>query len=92
MANMYLNELWTRTHTLRIHSELVVHILFVKMSFLCLYCPSGVILSKGHRWKQQRRFALSTFRYFGFGKKSLEPVMLDEFDICAKEIRRFDGK
>lgn len=52
----------------------------------------GVILSKGHRWKQQRRFALSTFRYFGFGKKSLEPVMLDEFDICAKEIRRFDGK
>ncbi|XP_035509345.1 cytochrome P450 2J6-like [Morone saxatilis] len=52
----------------------------------------GVIFSNGTLWKQQRRFALSTLRYFGFGKKSLEPIILDEFRHCAKEIDGFQGK
>nr|XP_046248598.1 cytochrome P450 2J2-like [Scatophagus argus] len=52
----------------------------------------GVIISNGSLWKQQRRFALSTLRYFGFGKKSLEPVILDEFTHCAKDFRSFKGK
>uniref|UniRef100_A0A673AJR5 Cytochrome P450, family 2, subfamily AE, polypeptide 1 n=1 Tax=Sphaeramia orbicularis TaxID=375764 RepID=A0A673AJR5_9TELE len=48
----------------------------------------GVILSNGHMWKQQRRFALSTLKYFGFGKKSLEPMILEEFTYVAKEISK----
>lgn len=52
----------------------------------------GVIFSSGNIWKQQRRFALSTLKYFGFGKKSLEPVILDEFAHCAKEFRDHKGK
>uniref|UniRef100_A0A3Q3VQ39 Uncharacterized protein n=1 Tax=Mola mola TaxID=94237 RepID=A0A3Q3VQ39_MOLML len=52
----------------------------------------GIISSNGHIWKQQRRFALSTLRYFGFGKKSLEPVILDEFTHCAKDFNDFSGK
>nr|QQL94709.1 cytochrome P450 2j2-like protein [Lateolabrax maculatus] len=52
----------------------------------------GVIFSSGNIWKQQRRFALSTLRYFGFGKKSLEPIILDEFTHCAKYFSSYNGK
>uniref|UniRef100_A0A673ASZ7 Cytochrome P450 2J2-like n=1 Tax=Sphaeramia orbicularis TaxID=375764 RepID=A0A673ASZ7_9TELE len=48
----------------------------------------GVVFSNGNTWKQQRRFALSTLKYFGFGKKSLEPVILEEFTYVAKEISK----
>ncbi|XP_059196418.1 cytochrome P450 2J2-like [Centropristis striata] len=43
-------------------------------------------------WKQQRRFALSTLKMFGFGKKSLEPIILDEFTYCAKYFNSYKGK
>ncbi|XP_014265519.2 cytochrome P450 2J6 isoform X1 [Maylandia zebra] len=52
----------------------------------------GVFTSSGNLWKQQRRFVLSTLRQFGFGKKSLESVVLDEFTYCAKNIRSYKGK
>ncbi|XP_033476560.2 cytochrome P450 2J2-like [Epinephelus lanceolatus] len=52
----------------------------------------GVMFSSGKRWKQQRRFTLSTLKYFGFGKKSLEPVILDEFTHCAKDLISYKGK
>ncbi|XP_020505678.2 cytochrome P450 2J2-like [Labrus bergylta] len=52
----------------------------------------GIVFNSGHMWKQQRRFALSTLRYFGIGKKSLEPVILDEFTHCSKEFQSFKGK
>ncbi|XP_068175512.1 cytochrome P450 2J2-like [Antennarius striatus] len=52
----------------------------------------GLISSNGNMWRQQRRFTLSSLRYLGFGKKSLEPVILDEFSHCAKYLARFNGK
>uniref|UniRef100_UPI003AAE8D86 cytochrome P450 2J6-like n=1 Tax=Centroberyx gerrardi TaxID=166262 RepID=UPI003AAE8D86 len=52
----------------------------------------GVVFTNGHMWKQQRRFALSTLKYFGVGKKSLEPAILDEFTYCAKDIADHKGK
>nr|XP_040041230.1 cytochrome P450 2J6-like [Gasterosteus aculeatus aculeatus] len=52
----------------------------------------GVIFSNGNTWKQQRRFALSALRHFGFGKKSLEPVILDEFTYCVKDFNSHKGK
>ncbi|XP_041646900.1 cytochrome P450 2J4-like [Cheilinus undulatus] len=52
----------------------------------------GIIFSNGHSWKQQRRFALSTLKYFGFGRRSLEPVVLDELTFCLKQLKSFKGK
>uniref|UniRef100_A0A3B5LR47 Uncharacterized protein n=1 Tax=Xiphophorus couchianus TaxID=32473 RepID=A0A3B5LR47_9TELE len=68
-----------------VNGDIVVVILPFSLS-------SGVIFSNGNIWKQQRRFALSTLKYFGFGKKSLEPVILDEFTHCAEEIRAYKEK
>uniref|UniRef100_A0A3Q1FYC2 Cytochrome P450 2J6-like n=1 Tax=Acanthochromis polyacanthus TaxID=80966 RepID=A0A3Q1FYC2_9TELE len=52
----------------------------------------GMTFTSGHIWRQQRRFALSTLRNFGFAKTSLQPVILDEFSHCAEEFRRYEGK
>uniref|UniRef100_A0A672Z3Q6 Uncharacterized protein n=1 Tax=Sphaeramia orbicularis TaxID=375764 RepID=A0A672Z3Q6_9TELE len=52
----------------------------------------GLLFTNGNTWREQRRFALFTLRNFGLGKKSLEPVILDEFTHCAQEITGYKGK
>uniref|UniRef100_A0A1I7UBW0 CYtochrome P450 family n=1 Tax=Caenorhabditis tropicalis TaxID=1561998 RepID=A0A1I7UBW0_9PELO len=49
----------------------------------------GVIDSNGERWRDHRRFALSTFRDLGFGKNLMqEKILLEVEDIFSK----FDSK
>ncbi|XP_036448017.1 cytochrome P450 2J6-like [Colossoma macropomum] len=52
----------------------------------------GLIRCNGYSWKQQRRFTLSTLKYFGVGKKSLEAAILDEFTYLARDIGDRNGK
>ncbi|KAG9269222.1 cytochrome P450 2J6-like [Astyanax mexicanus] len=52
----------------------------------------GLIRANGYSWKQQRRFALSTLKYFGVGKKSLEGAILDEFTYLARDLSDKNGK
>ena len=40
----------------------------------------GLLFNDGDSWKSHRRFSLKTLKDFGFGKKSLESVLLEEAD------------
>ncbi|XP_023347441.1 methyl farnesoate epoxidase, partial [Eurytemora carolleeae] len=40
----------------------------------------GLLFNDGEAWKTQRRFVLKTLKDFGFGKKGLEGVLVEEAD------------
>ncbi|XP_062871938.1 cytochrome P450 2C23-like isoform X2 [Trichomycterus rosablanca] len=51
-----------------------------------------VMVTYGHVWKQQRRFALHTLRNFGLGKKSVEERVAEEAQYLIKEMLKEEGK
>ncbi|MBN3297877.1 CP2J2 protein, partial [Amia calva] len=57
-----------------------------------LFKGLGLISSSGHMWRQQRRFTLSTLKYFGVGKKTLETSILEESRFLYKSIKNEQGK
>ncbi|XP_075057404.1 cytochrome P450 2K1-like [Mixophyes fleayi] len=52
----------------------------------------GVILAHGENWKVMRRFALSTLRDYGMGKKSIENKINDECECLMQTFRSYKGK
>ncbi|KAK2884277.1 hypothetical protein Q8A67_017914 [Cirrhinus molitorella] len=51
----------------------------------------GVTFNNGYSWKQQRRFTLSTLKYFGVGKRSLEVIIMEEYKFLHQTIMDTNG-
>lgn len=53
---------------------------------------TGLILSEGTLWKEQRRWALHALRDLGFGKHSIEQVIRDELHDLVEHLRALDSR
>ncbi|KAM3930519.1 cytochrome P450 2K1-like [Leptodactylus fuscus] len=52
----------------------------------------GIAFSHGQNWKTMRRFAISTLKDLGMGKKSIEDRILEECDSVVKKFQSYGGK
>ena len=57
-----------------------------KYAFLSLLI-CRLLFNDGEEWRNQRRFVLKVLKDFGFGRKSLEGVLVEEADRMADFFR-----
>ncbi|KAJ3600407.1 hypothetical protein NHX12_031391 [Muraenolepis orangiensis] len=52
----------------------------------------GILFANGESWKEMRRFALTTLRDFGMGKKISEEKMIEECQNLMEVFEQYKGK
>ncbi|XP_007106203.1 cytochrome P450 2J2 isoform X1 [Physeter macrocephalus] len=57
-----------------------------------VFRKNGLIMSIGQVWKEQRRFALTTLKNFGLGRKSLEERIQEETHFLIQAIGEENGQ
>ncbi|XP_039217797.1 cytochrome P450 2F3-like isoform X1 [Crotalus tigris] len=53
---------------------------------------NGIVYGTGERWRQLRRFAISTLKNFGMGKRSMEQRIKEEAQFLVAEFRKTQGQ
>ncbi|XP_072860378.2 cytochrome P450 2K1 [Pogona vitticeps] len=52
----------------------------------------GISFSHGENWKVMRRFAITTLRNYGMGKRSIEDKIAEECKVLIKKFESYEGK
>ncbi|KAL8173128.1 UNVERIFIED_CONTAM: hypothetical protein K2H54_040399 [Gekko kuhli] len=52
----------------------------------------GIVTSNGENWKVMRRFAITTLRDYGMGKKTIEDKIVEECHFLIQKFESFEGK
>lgn len=52
----------------------------------------GIVLSEGNLWEVHRRFTLRNLRDFGFGKRNMEGLIMDEVHDLCKVLKSTNGR
>lgn len=60
--------------------------------FQNVFQSHGIIFANGESWKEMRRFALTTLRDFGMGKKMAQDKIIEESHYLVEEFEKHKGK